>query len=50
MPIHHVDVNPLRTGTLRLGHLFAQASEIGGEDGRCELDRLSRHVGSLSLR
>jgi hypothetical protein len=50
MSIHHVDVDPVRPGTLGLGHLFAQASEIGRKDGRSELDRVSRHVASLSLR
>ena len=50
MSIHHVDVDPRRPGTLCLGHLFAQTGEIGREDGRRELDRVSRHVASLSLR
>ncbi len=50
MSIHHVNEDPLRPGTLCLGRLFAQAGEIGREDGRRELDRVSRHVASLSLR
>ena len=50
MSIHHVDVDPLRPGTLRLSHLFAQAGKIGREDGRSELDRINRLVASLSLR
>jgi len=50
MSIHHVDVDSLRPNTLSLDHLFAQAGEIGREDGRSELDGVSRHVASLSLR
>ena len=38
MSIHHVHVDPVRSGTLGLGHLIAQAGEIGREDGRSELD------------
>jgi hypothetical protein len=50
MSIHHVDVNAVRAGKLSLGDLIAEMGEIGGEDRRSELDRISRHVASLSLR
>ena len=50
MSVHHVDVNAVRPGSLSLGHLIAQAGEIGGEDRRSELDCVSRHIASLSLR
>ena len=50
MSIHHVDVNAVRPGSLSLGDLIAEMSEIGGEDRRSELDCISRHVASLSLR
>ena len=50
MSIHHVDVNAVRPGSLSLGDLIAKVSEIGGEDRRSELDCISRHVASLSLR
>src|SRR6516164_9444758 len=32
MSVHHVDVDAIGSGTLGLGHLIAQAGEIGRED------------------
>src|SRR5258705_4514005 len=49
MSVHHVDVDAVRSGTLSLGHLIAQAGEIGREDRRSELHRVG-HVTPLSLR
>ena len=37
MSVHHVDVDAVRAGSLSLGHLIAQAGEIGREDRRSEL-------------
>src|SRR5271165_6920700 len=50
MSIHHVDVDPVCAGAFGLGHLIAQMGKIGREDRRSELDCISRHVASLSLR
>src|SRR5215813_10982035 len=50
MSIHHVHVNAIRAGTLGLGHLIAQAGEIGREDRGSKLDCAGRHVAPLSLR
>jgi hypothetical protein len=50
MPVHDVDVDAVRSGTLGLGHLFTQAGEISREDRWSELDCLSRHIAPLSLR
>ena len=41
MSVHHVNVDAVRSGTLSLGHLIAQAGEIGREDRRSELHRMS---------
>ena len=49
MPVHHVDVDAIRAGSLRLGDLIAQAGEIGRQDRRSKLYG-ARHIASLSLR
>ena len=49
MSVHHVNVDAIRSGTLSLGHLIAQAGEIGREDRRSELHRVG-HITPLSLR
>jgi hypothetical protein len=50
MSIHDVDVDAVRSRALGLGHLLAQAGEIGREDRWSELDCVGRHIAPLSLR
>jgi len=50
MSVHDVHMNAVRSSTLGLGHLFAQAGKIGREDRWSELDCLGRHIAPLSLR
>jgi hypothetical protein len=38
VPIHDVDVDPVRTRHLRLSDFLAEAREVGREDGRGEGD------------
>ena len=45
MPIHDVDVDAVRSRTLRLGDLLSQASEIGRKNRRGKLDSVSCHDG-----
>jgi len=32
VPVHHVQVDPVGPGPLGLGHMLAQAGDVGGED------------------
>src|SRR5215472_2584001 len=50
MSVHDVHMNAVRSSTLGLDHLFAQAGEIGREDRWSELDFLGRHIAPLSWR
>ena len=34
MPIHYVDMDPVRTGCIDGAHLFAEPREVGGQDRR----------------
>ena len=34
MVVHDVEVNPVGAGGQHVAHFFAQAGEVGGEDGR----------------
>ena len=36
MPVHHVDMNPVRTRLVDRAHLFAQRGKIGGQNRRCD--------------
>ena len=38
MPVHHVEMNPVRAGFVHGAHLFAELGEVGGEDGGGDLD------------
>ena len=49
MSVHHVDMDAVRAGSLSLGHLIAQAGEIGRKDRRSKLYGAG-HIASLSLR
>ena len=49
MSVHYVDMDAVRAGSLSLGHLIAQAGEIGRQDRRSKLYG-ARHIASLSLR
>jgi hypothetical protein len=42
-------MDAVRAGSLSLGHLIAQAGEIGRQDRRSKLYG-ARHIASLSLR
>jgi hypothetical protein len=37
MTVHHVDVDPVRAGSLDREHRVGQAREVRGKDGRSEL-------------
>ena len=49
MPVHDVDMDAIRAGSLGLGHLIAQAGEIGRKD-RWSKHYGAGHIASLSLR
>jgi hypothetical protein len=49
MPVHDVDVDAIRAGSLSLGHLIAQAGEIGRKNRWSKLYGAG-HIASLSLR
>ena len=36
MPVHHVHVDSIGPGVLRVGHLLAETREVGGENRRGE--------------
>jgi hypothetical protein len=38
MAVHDIDVDPIRAGALRLGHLFAQTRKVGCKARRSQLD------------
>ena len=49
MPVHHVDVDAIRAGSLSLCHLIAEAGEIGRKNRWSKLYGTG-HIASLSLR
>jgi hypothetical protein len=49
MPVHDVDVDAIRAGSLSLGDLIAQAGEIGRKNRWSKLYGAG-HIASLSLR
>ena len=36
MPIHNVDMYPIRTGALGFGNLLSEPGEVRGQNGRCQ--------------
>ncbi len=46
VPVHHVDVDPVRAGGFSGGHVVGQAAEISRENRRCDLDG---HPGLRSM-
>jgi hypothetical protein len=49
MPVHHVDVDAIRAGSLSLYDLIAQAGEVGRKNRWSKLYGAG-HIASLSLR
>ncbi len=43
--VHHVEMDDVRTGGEHVVHFFAQAGEIGGEDGGSDGERLHDDLG-----
>jgi hypothetical protein len=46
MVVHHVEVHPVGTGGGDVVDLFAEAGEIGGEDGRAMMQSFLSVTGS----
>ncbi len=48
MPVHHIDMNPVRTGFIDRAHLFTQTSEVCGQDGRSDKDGALHEPNALT--